>query len=435
VSLAQQLRPLQVGDELVNTQALHHLQQQTQQLAQQMDALPPALNTAEQAAAEILKNSVAELAAGLNAGSETSSKQLLSSVEKQARDAERLAQQLAATATDSWASAVLLSALDKQVDTAVLAESLAKKAALPAMQAVEKLAQALANPATVDATSRSIQDSAAQADSTDPQRVAGRRWLDADKALRSQRVDLAMNELQALAQDLQYLAKREQAQQQLQALADSLREAAAQAAGQASNSILTEVESTSGNHAESLTATATENTAIRQLPSGESLQEVLLSDQPLPQSQTEPKATESDEKTPLLLAPVPGQTQPAESSKLPSISAPNVSNDKKAIARSGAGLAPSNATAPLKGVATQQQKAQNSSTVTAASGNVGTSSVRQTAGSLHNEQSQRQAPLTTSAQLQATQEAALNDLSLPPSRRAQVQRYLTQLRKQLEKEP
>jgi hypothetical protein len=437
------------------------VQQAAQRIAQKPldDQKLADLTQEEKTAAQQLKEAVKDTAEELKETNKASSRDILSSLEQRARDAEKLAEKLRDT-KDAWASAALLQALRQNTDSADLGDALAAKEAKRGADSASALADKLqSSPLAVkERISTGLIESSLKADSTDSTRLAGRRILDAGKALQSQRQDLAINELRSLSSDLLRLHRREEAAKEMQQLAQKLRDAASQATGQGEASKLAEIPQSTGNASQAQQQSLTDSLSQQQLsqpglnnqqaqemqqsqpgsqqPGQGQQQQVIISNTPIPQS-TAPKSNQPRDPTkPLLLAPVPGQDdqqdQPKETMTLLTDKLPE---GGKATAMPGSGLQAGAATSKLNGnAATQQQKASQDSTVTATQNKSGASSVRQTAGGVTEQQSQLKTQQTT-ADFIAAEEAALDDASLPPARREQVRRYLTELRKRFEKQP
>lgn len=454
--LSGSLRPPQVGEERVSAADFATVKAEAARIAKKPldEAKLAALTEEEKAAAQALKQSVQDTAAELEEQGSTSAKDLLGAVEARAHEAEKLAAKLKGP-EDRWASAALLAALRRSSDSADLADSLAAKQAPRAADAATALADQLqaATQAVEQRLAQTIMDSALRAEPEDAQRLAGKRILDAGRGFETQRKDLALAELRALASDLRALAQREAAAQEVMALAQKLRDAAAQATGQGQGSQLAEVpQSTSSSQGGGDPSAAMGDTAQPSLAqqmeqaqqaqpneqtggqqgsgAGGERQQVILSQTPLPPSNAPRSDTPRDPSKPLLLAPVPGQDQEQAKDSM-TLQSDQLPPGGKATSKPASGLGAGSATAKLNAAATQQQKATDSKTVTAVSNKSGASSLRQIAGGISQAQS-----LLTSRQSQAdflsAEEAALDDSTLPPARREQIRRYFTALRKRLE---
>lgn len=89
--------------------------------------------------------------------------------------------------------------------------------------------------------------------------------------------------------------------------------------------------------------------------------------------------------------------------------------------------------ADLNADATSRQNVAQQTVVAAQQNNEGSSSVRSIEGGARQESASRSASQVTLDALSAEEEA-LDESALPPSRREQVRRYFTELRKRFEKE-
>ena len=138
---------------------------------------------------------------------------------------------------------------------------------------------------------------------------------------------------------------------------------------------------------------------------------------------------------PMLLAPIPGQ-QPGEKppdALLLGPQGPNPGDGPKIGIATPGGKEPGQGRAELNATPTAPQTTGNQAVVTAQQNNEGSSSIRSLEGGARQESAARSASQIAIEAL-SVQEEALDESPLPPSRREQVRRYFTELRKRFEKE-
>lgn len=135
----------------------------------------------------------------------------------------------------------------------------------------------------------------------------------------------------------------------------------------------------------------------------------------------------------MLFAPIPGQ-KPGEKPDSFMLGPPgdNPGDGPPMMMTMPGGKEPGVGKAELNADATAQQKAGNQSVVAAQQNNDGSSSVRAVEGGARKENASLSATQIATEAI-AAEEEALDEAALPPSRREQVRRYFTELRKRFEK--
>lgn len=406
---------------------------------------------------EDLKQKLQQTAADLaNAGGKDA-RDVLAELERRARDAEKLADELD-NGKEAWASEKLIDALRKHADTADLGDSVAAKNAKASAKAAETLASQLKSPQlgaeAKERMNETLKDVQQQADKADRQRTVGQNVLAAGDQMQQGRPAGAGEEFQKLADKLRDLALREQSRNELQQLAQQLRDVGSNIAGQneSSSGAMQQMSQVGQNGPQGQQGSTPQVGQAQSSPQGLNppgmgqsgqqnqmqqpqggqgqgqQQQLLTMGQGQPGQQGQPSNGQ-----PMLLAPVPGGAKPDE--KTPMIIMPGDQNpgDPNAplLAIPGSGLQPGVGKADLNNTPTQKQSSGSQSVVQAQQNNEGQSTVRSVEGGARTEQSARTATQTALDAIQA-EEAALDEAALPPARREQVRRYFNELRKRFE---
>jgi hypothetical protein len=352
----------------------------------------------------------------------------------------------------------------KHADTAALGDAVADKA--PELTAKE--AQALADKLKSFELSIEMRDRFAeilreigkQAQPGDKDRTVGQHVVAADHDMAQTLPQDAAKEFQALADKMRTLAAREKAREQLEKLAQQLRESGSNVAGEGTKGM----QQLTGNQDQQSGQGAAGSKGQQgmmnlanapqmqqmQMPGlsnrmqmqqgqqgqGQSQQGQMLT--PAPNNGQGSKdgksmaVVPSDGKSgapkpnePMLFAPIPGSDpdQPPDGAML-------------GLARglNPAGSDPGNATSDPGNNPTEKIKAGRGAQANVQRNADGSSTVRSIEGQTHDEQTVR-ASQTTAIEAIAAEEGALDDAALPPARREQVRRYFNELRKKFEKEP
>ena len=423
------------------------------------------LNAEEQKQIEDLKAKLDQTAAELADAAGKDAKQVLAELERRARDAEKLAEDLA-KGKDDWASDKLVEELRKHADTADLGDAVAAKNSPSAAKAAEKLGQELKSPQLAAETkqrlSSTLKEVQEKAEAADRKRMVGQHVLGAGDQMQQGDAKAAGAEFEKLAEKMRDMALREEAQKQLQQLAEQLRQAGSgitgenqtgamqqlgqngqQGQGEQGQQNAPQVGQQQGGQQQQMLAPPgigqqQQQNQMQQPPQGgqgqgQQQQQQMMMGQP-GQQQGQPGQGQQPGQ-PMLIAPVPGQPPPdASKDKMVIVpgEAPDDPNQPGIITPAPAsGQKPGVGKADLNNTPTSKQETANSDVVQAQQNAEGQSTVRSVEGGARKEQSTRSATQTTLEAIQA-EEAALHEAALPPARREQVRRYFNELRKRFE---
>lgn len=421
------------------------------------------LNEEESRQVEDLKQKLEQTAADLANAAGKDARDVLAELERRARDAEKLADELSKS-KDAWASDKLIGELRKHADTADLGDAVAAKNAKAAAKAAASLASQLKSPQlSAEAKERfkdTLNDVHQQSDAEDRKRSVGQNVLAAGDQMQKGDAPAAGDEFQKLADKMQDVALRDQARNELQQLAQQLRNSGSNIAGQNDSSSgamqpmsqagqngpqqgqqgnSPQVGQTQGAQ-QALTPPGLgqqQPNQMQQQPSqgsGQGQQQQMMTMGQGQQGQPGQQG-QSPNNQPMLMAPIPGQ--PKSDGKgpvflMPGEAAPETPPGGPVVVIPGSGLPPGAGKADLNNTPTQKTETGNQSVVQAQQNNEGQSTVRSVEGGTRTEQSTRSATQTALEAIQA-EEAALDEAALPPARREQVRRYFNELRKRFER--
>ncbi len=408
---------------------------------------------------EKLQAKVQEAAKALQDDKSKTAREVLSELEKSARDAERLAAKLGA-GEGAWASEQMITEMRKHADTSEIGDATANKSAENTAREAQKLADKLKDDKltreTMDRFEITLKEIGVQGQKEDKERTVGQHLLNADKNMSQSLPQEASKEFQALADKMRTIAAREKAREQLEKLAQQLRQSGSDIAGEGSQGMQQlagspgeQGQGAQGNQGQQ--SSQQQMQAMQNAPQMQPMQSPGLSNAPqgqgqqgnaqqmsamtpvpgsgqpgqaLPAPGNGPPSNDPNSK-PMLIAPIPG-TQPGQPSNIAILGTIPGSNP--------GGLQAGNGTAQMGNTPTQQSKAANQATVNAQRNADGASSVRAVEGQAHPENASRSAQAATIQAITA-EENALDDQALPPARREQVRRYFTELRKRFEQQP
>jgi hypothetical protein len=421
------------------------------------------LQADEQAALEKLKQNLKQTAEELEKSGGKEAREVMSSLESRAREAEKLAERLAAD-KENWASDKLIQSLREHADTADLGDAVAAKNTRQTAKAAEALAQQLQSPQltedTRDRLNETLKDAKQQSEDEDQKRTVGQHVLKAGDQLQKSQAGDAGAEFQKLAEKMSDLARREQAQKELEKLAQQLRDAGSNISGQNQAGGMQQMAATEQPSKNGESAQATPNVGQSQPQSqGQSssplqppgagqmsqAQQQMLQQNPVPgtgqqqqmqMAQMQPgqqgQEGKQGEGQPMLMAPIPGQ-KPGEKPDALVLGPPgeNPGNGPMMMLSSPGGKDPGIGKADLNAEATAKQSSSNQAVVAAQQNNDGQSSVRSIEGGARQENATRSASQIATEAI-AAEEEALDESALPPARREQVRRYFTELRKRFE---
>lgn len=412
------------------------------------------LDEKERKELEKLQQKVQETAKALQEGGAKTSREVLSELEKRARDAEKLAAKLGA-GDDAWASEQMVAEMRKHADTAELGDAVASKSAESTGSHAQKLADKLKDPKltneTRDRFADTLREVGKQAQPEDKDRTVGQHVMGADKNMVQALPKEASKEFQALADKMKTLAAREKAREQLEKLAQQLRQSGSDIAGQGTKG-MQQLAGSQGQQGQGQQqgGQSQKMQAMQNAPQMQPMQMPSFSNAPQGQqgagqqmNMMTPVPGTGQQGKPMQLAPAQGKpgggkgNQPMLFAPVPGMPPGQQGN----IAMLGmgpgmgqGGLPPGNGTTAMGNTPTEKTKPGQAATVNAQRNADGASSVRTVEGQAHNETATRTAQ-TTAIEAIAAEENALDDQALPPARRDQVRRYFTELRKRFESQP
>lgn len=447
------------------------------------------LTEAEQKELEALRAQVDGAAEALADPEGLTAGEMLDSLEERARAAERLAEKLGLVSNE-WASPEMLAEMGRHSDTSDLALFIADKAAEGATTEALALKDLLAGETLTSQIQErltraleSINGAAVEADKTRP---VGERFGNASRKLLDAQAKTAAREFEELAKYFRELGAREEAKEKLEDLAANLREAG----GEISGSELKKMEETAqagtaGQPApEGLQSidsgapgTAPGNQPGQEMPGGQPETKTVpapglaqagpqggekapvpgaapgegesgdgkgkgkgeqsfsapVPGEKAPEGQsgsglgTSDQAKDGQGQDGMLSAPIPGMT-PGQTAPGAGLAVGNGASNQSGQGGDQAGTG----TAPMEDAKSELLKAKSDSEVVATAGKEGDSTVRSVEGEARAEQATRTRQ-EVMADFIAVEEQALDEQSLPLSRRQQVLRYFSALRTQFEK--
>lgn len=415
----------------------------------------------EQSDLDKLKQSLKQTAEDLEKAGGKDAREVMADLEKRAREAEKLAGRLAAD-KEMWASDKLIQSLREHADTADLGDAVAAKNSAQTAKAAEALASQLQSPQlTNDARDRvneTLKDNERNAEKEDRARAVGQHVLGAASEMQKTQPAQAGAEFQKLADKMREQARREQAQKELEKLAQQLRDAGSNITGQNQAGSMQQMAQAGqeGQQAQQQGKTPQVSQAQPQQQGQQGQQQLqppglgqmgqqgqqMMQQNPVPgtgqpqrmmMAQQPGQQGQGKDGQPMLFAPIPGQ-KPGEKPDSFMLGPPgDKPGDGPPILLSmPGGKEPGVGKADLNADPTAQQKTGNQSIVAAQQNNEGSSSVRAVEGGARKEDAARSAS-EIATQTIAAEEEALDEAALPPSRREQVRRYFTELRKRFEK--
>lgn len=425
------------------------------------------LNAEEQEALEKLTQSLKQTAEDLEKAGGKDAREVMASLEQRARDAEKLANRLHAE-KDIWASDKLIQSLREHADTADLGDAVAAKNANQSAIEAEALAQQLKSPQlTAEARERlseTLKDNQQHSEKEDRERPVGQHVLNAGDQIQKSESAEAGAEFQKLADKMRDLARREKSKEELEKLAQQLRDAGSNINGQNQSGSMQQMaeagqQGQSGKAQQSAQKVGqTQPNAGQNGQSGQSgqsqqalqppglaqneqPQQMLQQNpnpgaqagQPMALSQVPPGGQQGKEGQPRLFAPIPGQ-KPGDKPDAFMIGPPGQNQGQGpslGLSMPG-GKDPGAGVSELNSEATEKLSTKNQVVVNTESNNEGQSSVRAIEGGVRKEAASRSAS-QIAAEAIAAEEEALDDSALPPARREQVRRYFNELRKRFEK--
>ena len=432
-ALSGWLRPPVAAENLaISVEARARAAKAGSELAKQAAVLKPlaALSDDEKKRLEQLRAALGETAKKL-ALMETS-RDLLEELERRAREAEKIAEQLRADDPGALSSA-FLAELERNADTADLAAALRAQDLGRVAEEARALQAKLGKQGSLEEQKRledALKRALDAANDADRNSKAGEKLSDAEKQLAAGDKDAAAQKLAELADQFERAAQRKQAQKQLRELAQNFRAAGGQILGGQHLQLLTDPP----QGALPLADLSHSQQGMSPLQSGAPLALIPFSGEP-PEGSPEgmalfpvPGTEPPDPDAPMLL--IPGGDGNGEGALIFPIPGGGGALGEAKIGGSQAGRG----TVPLGADATKPRDATQTGMVAPSPGAEGPSQTRAVAGQSHREQSAR-AKKQLAIDFLKAEEAALAEEPLPLSRRTQVLLYFTALRQQLEHQP
>ncbi len=425
-----------------------------------------ALNPQEKAELEKLQARLQETAKSLEDQKTKTAREVLGELERRAREAEELAEKLGA-GDSAWASEQMVAEMRRHADTASLGDAVANRApdttANEAQTIADKLKSFELSIEARDRYAETLREIGKQSQPGDKDRTVGQHVIAADRDMAQTLPQDAAKEFQALADKMRTIAARERAREQLEKLAQQLRDSGSNVAGEGTKGMqqLADSQSQQGRSAQGAQGQQGMMN-LSNAPQAPPMQMPGMSNaMQMPQGMQGQQGQQGSGQNMQMLSPGQGQGQQGKSMALapgdgkgskggkpkpnePMLFAPIPDGDPNqppsaailgmSPGMNPAGSDPGNAISKPDGAPTQKTKAGQSATANVQHGSEGASSVRTIEGQAHNEQSARNATATVFDAI-AAEEGALDDAALPAARREQVRRYFTELRKRFEKEP
>lgn len=432
------------------------------------------LSKEEEDEIEKLKQAVEGVSEELANAEGKSAREVLEALEERAHAAERLADKLGA-ADNAWASEAMLTEMAQHADTADLATAIRDKNAALSSQQADFISSTLdrddltreGQQRIAEALSRTMQ----KATEDDQAKPVGEHVGNASRKMGTQQAKPAARDFKRLADHFRTVMQREKAQQELKSLAEKLREAGSKISGakmepmkqladnQASKAPPGQVQplgappqgapmpqmpqgaepGQTGAPSQKLQAPGLQNAQVGQPQAGQKGQQAA----PVPGSEGKAQADQKDQpglaagqsgslkkagKKAALSAPIPGM-DPGQG---PSGASLGGQSQQGTLSSSG-GLEAGNATAELGSEQSTAMKAGDESTVQAQINEDGESTLRAVDGEARAEQAQVERR-EAAVDFIKVEEDALDEQTLPLSRREHVLKYFTELRERFENE-
>lgn len=183
---------------------------------------------------EELRTQVEDVASDLADAEGLTAGEMLEALEARAKAAERLADKLG-LATDAWASEAMLNEMERHPDTDDLAFALRDKNAESAAAEAFSLRDLLKSDEITreieDRMTQSLEEIMGAATEDDQSKPVGERFGNAERKMLDEQPKTAAREFEELAKHFQMVDKREEAQEKLENLASKLRDAGSEIGG------------------------------------------------------------------------------------------------------------------------------------------------------------------------------------------------------------
>jgi hypothetical protein len=386
---------------------------------------------------------------------EATTGELLNALEDRARLVENLAREF--QGQDEWVPPEVLRELERHADTANLAEEIREKRPLGGAEESERLAELTSTPSAARLKT-ALDASLGKAPVESTATPVMRHLTSAETHLETGERDQAAVDFQELSDHFRGLARRQQAREEMEALADQLRSGAEELAGATQEGPgETSPSQTPPPGAESLAAQAppapsegASNTPPPVAPGDSKSPSPTGNAAPVPGQAGAPVPGQANAPVPVpgtqaappsaaltLSAPVPGQTAPPGGSPQ-SLSAPVPGQPAPGAPGSTAGSQPGlnagEGTAPLLPSPSEPMANAREDKVQAAMGTEGDSETRAVRSEQARAESATREAKGGTAEFLAVEESEMDEQALPAGRRDQVRRYFNALRQNLETE-
>ena len=453
ISLSPWLKPQLGADDLpIGEATIEVAREEADRLKTEIDDLEKAEGlTAEEEKKydEVVKEARDMASDQLEKVGDKTTREILKELEARAREAEKLARELGGD-DDKWASDEMLAEMGRHADMADLADAIKDKNATKSAHEARLLRDALkSDKLTKEVEGRldkALEKTSEKADEEDLKKPVGKHVKTASRRMKAKKKRDAADEFENLAKELDRKAQRERAKKQMEKLAKSLRNTGSKIAGKN----MAGMQKLGGKRRPGLKKMQ----KMRKMPMGfednPHMQKLGKSDamrtEKLPMMKL-PKGTKFDKGSgkPLAMAPIPGM----KSGKKPKGMVPGMGMKPgggagapipipgMAAAGGGAagpmpgGLHAGTGSAALGGGKTKPREAGKNSTVAAKMNEEGEVGMRAVEGQVRGEEATRAAS-SERIDFVNIQEEALDEATLPATRRAHVRRYFHLLRMQFE---
>ncbi|MFT5410397.1 MAG: chemotaxis protein histidine kinase CheA [Verrucomicrobiales bacterium] len=391
---------------------------------------------------EVVKNARDTTAKELQQAGDKSTREVLKELEERARAAEKLAKELGGE-DDKWASEEMLEEMGKHADTADLADAIKGKKATKSANEARQIADNLkSDKLTNEVESRvdkALEKTADKADEKDAKKPVGKHFKTASKRMKAKKTHDAAAEFEKLAQEFDTKAQRERAKKQMQKLAKQLRNAGSKIAGKNMGGM------------QKLAGKQNKGMKLLKMPPGfeqnqmqklGKSQAMRMQNMPMMQMPPGMKPGKPGQGKPMAMAPVPGMTPKPGMGMVPGmgqkpgagmgmIPVPGMGAGQGMGMAAQGGLQAGAGTSGLGNAPTKPNAAKLNSTVNAKINADGDVSMRAVEGEVRGEAAGRTATAER-VEFVNVQEEALDEATLPSSRRAHVKRYFDLLREQFE---
>jgi hypothetical protein len=393
---------------------------------------------------EVVKQAKDMAAKELQEAGDKSTREILKELEERARAAEKLARELGGE-DDRWASEQMLDEMARHADTADLAEAIRAKKPTRSANEAREVADILKSDALTKEVEgrmdKALEKTAGKADEKDVKKPVGKHFETASRRMEADKIIDAAAEFEKLAREFDTKAQRERAKQQMQKLAEQLRKAGSKIAGKNMGGM----QKLAGNKKNQMN--------LQKMPLGfqqnqmqklGKSQAMRLQNMPMMQMQPGMKPGKPGKGKPMAMMPIPGmQPKPGmgkamvpgmgmkPGAGMGAVPVPGMGAGQGMGMAALGGLQAGAGTTALGNDPSKAEAARLNSTVNAKINADGDVSMRAVEGEVRGEAAARAASAER-VEFVKVQEEALDEATLPSSRRAHVKRYFDLLREQFE---